>query len=283
MLVVGYPGAEGAWSHLAAERHFGTGGGPITYRGYVSFGAMLEAVQAGAIDRALLPIENTTAGSINESYDLLARMDLWIGGEEVQRVEHCLVALAPAPVSSIRRIASHPQALAQCSEFLAGLRDCRIEAFSNTALAIMRVRDDGDASQAAIGSADAARRYGLHVIAEDIANQRENYTRFVVVTARPVPVAGDVPCKTSVLFVTRHERGTLLACLAALADQGLNLTKIESRPRARHPWEYVFYADFEGHVDDPAVARALGDLAARTIDLKVLGSYPARILARQPD
>ncbi len=279
-LSVGYLGSEGSWSYLAAERHFGASGQAIKYRGFESFRVMLEAVQAGDVDRAMLPVENTTAGSINDSFDLLARMNLAVVGEEVQPVDNCLVALEPMPVSRIRRIFSHPQPLSQCSEFLSTLQDCHLEAVSDTARAIVRIRDEEDLSQAAIGSADAATRYGLHIIARDIGNQKENYTRFLIVAVAPIAVDRRIACKTSVMFVTRHEKGALLACLSALAERGLNLTKIESRPRPNVPWEYLFYVDFEGNRADPPVEEALGELAARSVFLKVLGSYPAR--AKRP-
>ena len=282
-LTVGYLGTEGSWSYLAAERHFGATGREIVYRGFESFRLMLEAVQAGEVDRAMLPVENTTAGSINDSYDLLARMNLAVVGEEVQPVDNCLVALEPMPVSRIRRIFSHPQPLTQCSEFLSTLHGCHLEAVSDTTHAIVRIRDEQDLSQAAIGSADAASRYGLHIIARDIGNQKENYTRFLVIAVAPIAVDRRIACKTSVMFVTRHEKGALLACLSALAERGLNLTKIESRPRPNVPWEYLFYVDFEGNRAEAPVEEALGELAARSVFLKVFGSYPARATRPQAD
>jgi chorismate mutase/prephenate dehydratase len=135
-LVVAYQGVDGAYSHLAAMRHFGPRGGVITYRGYPTFRAMMEAVSSGQAHYGVLPVENTTAGSINDAYDLLAQMDLSVVGEEVQRVDHCLVALENVPVSRIRRIFSHPQALAQCSNFLSTLTDCHVEAFTDTAMRV---------------------------------------------------------------------------------------------------------------------------------------------------
>jgi len=275
-LVVSYQGIDGAYSHLAAMRHFGPRGGKVTFRGYPSFRAMMEAVRDGQADYGVLPIENTTAGSINDAYDLLAQMDLSIVGEEVQRVEHCLVALEPVPVSSIRRVFSHPQALAQCSSFLGSLTDCHVEAFTDTAMAVQRVGREQDKTQAAIASEDAARRYGLTVIKREIANQKENYTRMVVVAARPEKVDARVDAKTSLVLALKHEQGALLRCLGALAERGLNLTKLESRPRLHTPWEYLFYLDFEGNLDDASVADALSQLRTQTSFMRVLGSYPAR-------
>ncbi|MDB4985201.1 MAG: phospho-2-dehydro-3-deoxyheptonate aldolase [Myxococcaceae bacterium] len=279
-LVISYQGIDGAYSHLAAMRHFGPRGGNVVFRGYPSFRAMMEAVRDGHAHYGVLPIENTTAGSINDAYDLLAQMDLSIVGEEVQKVEHCLVAIDPVPVSQIRRVFSHPQALAQCSNFLSSLTDCHVEAFTDTAMAVQRVGREQDLTQAAIASEDAARRYGLTVIKREIANQKENYTRMVVVAARPEKVDLRIAAKTSLVLAMKHERGALLSCLTALAQRGLNMTKLESRPRLHTPWEYLFYLDFEGNVEDQAVSDALQELRTQTSFLRVLGSYPAR---RNPD
>ncbi len=276
VITVGFQGTEGAYSHLAASRHFGARGARVEYRGYDTFREMLEAVRDGALDYAMLPIENTTAGSINEAYDLLARMNLALVGEEIQRVEHCLLALEPVPVSAIRRVYSHPQALTQCSEFLSTLTHCHVESFKDTAMAAQRIREEQNLSEAAIASEEAARLYGLHVIKRDIANQKENFTRFVVVAAAPVAYDGRVPCKTSLIFATRHEEGALLNCLNIFHAHELNLTKLESRPRPNAPWEYLFYVDFEGNIGAADVDAALRELASRTSFLKVLGSYPSR-------
>ena len=275
-LVVAYQGADGAYSHLAAMRHFGPRGGNTVFRGYPTFRAMMESVRDGQSAYGIQPIENTTAGSINDAYDLLAQMDLSIVGEEVQKVDHCLVALENIPVSRVRRIFSHPQALAQCSNFLSSLTDCHVESFLDTAMAVQRVGAEQDLSQAAIASEEAARRYGLVVIRRDIANQKENYTRMVVVAARPEKVDARVAAKTSLILATKHEQGALLGCLNALATRQLNLTKLESRPRPHTPWEYLFYVDFEGNIEDPAVVDALAELRSKTSYLRVLGCYPAR-------
>jgi chorismate mutase/prephenate dehydratase len=274
--VVAYQGVDGAYSHLAAMRHFGPRGGAVVFRGYPTFRAMMESVRDGQAHYGVLPIENTTAGSINDAYDLLAQMDLSVVGEEIQKVEHCLVALEMVPVSRIRRVFSHPQALAQCSNFLSSLADCHVEAYADTAGSVQRVGREQDLSQAAIASEEAARHYGLVVIKRDIANQKENFTRMMIVAARPEKVDVRVAAKTSLIFATKHEQGALLACLNALATRGLNLTKLESRPRPHTPWEYLFYVDFEGNIDDPVVGAALEELRSRTNYLRLLGCYSAR-------
>ncbi len=279
-LIVAYAGTEGAWGHLAAQRHFGSRGAGVEYRAYPTFREAMEAVKSGAANFGMIPIENSTAGPVYENYDLLAQMDLALVGEEIQPVDNCLMAIGDVPVDSIRRILTHPNPIAQCSQFLAGLKGARVEAFSNTALAARKIRDDNDPTQAAIGSEAAARIWGLTVIARNINDQRENFTRFVVVGPHHLPCDARVPSKTSLIFVTRHEQGALVGCLNVLATHGLNLTKLESRPRAGAPWEYIFYVDFEGNLKSTEVEAALRALTTHVISLKVLGSYPIRTTRR---
>ena len=276
MPVVVYLGEEGSYSHQAAARHFEAHGGPVSLRGGASFAELLQAVRDGTADFALLPIENTTAGSINEAYDLLARMDLSLVGEEVQKVEHCLLTLEDVPLSCIKRIYSNPKAIDQCTDILQTLKHCHVETVVDTAGAARKVRDDQDLSQAAIASEEAARIYGLKVLKRDIANQKENFTRFVVVAKKPLQIDARIPAKTSILFGTRHEEGALTRCLNILAEQHINLTKLESRPKPHTPWEYQFYVDFEGNIAEPHVQKALQALTGETSYLKVFGSYPAR-------
>lgn len=277
-VTVVYQGAEGAFSHIAGRRFFGPRQAPATFRGTQTFRAMLEEVRSGAADYAMLPIENTTSGSVHDAYDALSHTDLAIIGEEVLRIEMCLVGIADVPLESLRKVYSHPQALSQCTAFLASLPQCTVETFIDTAMSVERVKEEGDPAHAAIASAEAAALHGLHVIRRDIANHRENYTRFLVIAREPEPWDRRVPCKTSVMFVTQHERGALLSCLNVLSGHGLNLTKLESRPRPGRPFEYLFYVDFEGNMQEPNVQRALDEIAGLTKSLKIFGSYPARTL-----
>ncbi len=277
---VGFQGTEGAYGHQAALQHFAVAQRPVGFKAYPTFRAMLEAVIEGHVDRAMLPIENTTAGSVYESYDLLLRFNLSLVGEEIVDVRHCLLGVADVPIQSLRRIHSHPQALSQCSEFLAGLPQCEGVSAANTALAAQHVRDLNDPTEAAIASQEAGAHFGLHVLQRDIANQPLNYTRFVVVSASPVECDPRIAARLSMVLSTRHEHGALVRCLNVLADEGLNVTKLESRPRPGTPWEYVFYVDVEGHEASPRMQAALAGLATRTVFLKVLGCYPARELPR---
>ena len=274
-VVVAYQGADGAYSQIAAEQHFASFGVTLECNGYDSFGAMLQAVAVGAADYGMLPIENTTAGSINEAYDLLAKTDLTVVGEEVLRVEHCLIGLPGADIDQIRSVFSHPQALAQCATFLSNLRDCSVIAYTDTAMGVKKVRAEADPSQAAVASERAATLYGLEVIARNIANQKGNFTRFMVVSRTGLALDERIACKTSLIFSTRHEQGALVRCLNILSDLGLNLTKLESRPRPNSPFEYVFYVDFDGNLQTQPVQQALERMKAHTNYLKVLGCYPA--------
>lgn len=274
---VGYQGGEASYSHQAASRFFPTAS---SLKGYESFRALLEAVQDGAMDRAVLPLENTTAGSIDESYDLLAEMDLHLVGEVIQPVEHCLVGYRRASPQTLRVVLSHPQALLQCSDYLRRLPAATAVAYHDTALAVRKVREDGDEGQAAIASEAAARLHGLPVIATNVSNQRRNYTRMVVVSRTAAPPRPGEAGKTSLVLVTRHEPGALARCLSTLAERSLNLTKLESRPLPDTPWQYRFYLDFEGNVADAATARAIEALAPLTTQLRLLGSYPP---ASHPD
>lgn len=273
---VAYQGTDGAFSHQAAMLHFEQRYDTVECIGYTRFDQAAEAVETGDVNVAILPIENTTAGSINDTYDLLAEKDLFIIGEEVLRVIHCLMAPEQIQIENIRRILSHPQAIAQCTRFLAGLTRCHIESYFDTAMAARKVREDGDLSQAAIGSAYAAEIYGLQILKRDLANQPENFTRFVVVSREPVVCDPQLNCKTSLIFATVDEKGALLKCLNILGDNGLNMTKLESRPRLGHPWQSLFYLDIEGNRENPKVADALGKLKKKAQFLKILGSYPVR-------
>ena len=273
-LLVGYQGTEGAYSELAAKRHFADAGKPVRCVGYHSFTEMLEALRAGSVDYAVLPIENSIAGSINESYDLLAKMGLFLVGEEFQPIAHCLIGAAGVPVSEIRRVYSHPVALAQCGEFLETLEDCHVEAFVDTAMAVEKVKQDGDPTQAAIASEQAAELHGLPILRRHIADHPENYTRMVIVAPEAAHYERGVACKTSLIFSTTHEKGALARCIGIFAERGLNLTKIESRPKPDTPFEYIFYMDFEGNIDREMTQAALDDLEEVTTFLIVLGSYP---------
>ncbi|MEX2585721.1 MAG: prephenate dehydratase [Balneolaceae bacterium] len=271
---VSYQGVQGAFSNQAATRHFSERYKEVECIGYKTFDQAAKAVEEEAVDYAILPIENTTAGSINDTYDLLAGKNLHIVGEEVLHIVHCLMAPGNVKLENIRRILSHPQAIAQCSHFLSELPRCRVESYYDTAMAARKVRDDNDLSQAAIASTYAAELYDLHIVKKNIANQPENYTRFVIVSREPVSVDSQIQSKTSIVFATPHEKGALLRCLNALEKHDINMTKLESRPRPRKPWQYQFFLDVEGNSQDPRVQKGLKELESKSVYMKILGSYP---------
>lgn len=273
---VSYQGTDGAFSHQAAIRHFKQRYKNVECIGYTRFEEAADAIERGDVDVSILPIENTTAGSINDTYDLLNEKNLFVTGEEVLHINHCLMAPEDVQIGNVRRILSHPQAIAQCSRFLTSLPRCHVESYFDTAMAARKVRDDADLSQAAIASSYAAEIYGLHILKSNLANQTENYTRFVIVGKEALKCDPQLNCKTSLIFATVDEKGALLKCLNLLGDNGINMTKLESRPRMGHPWQFLFYLDIEGNQYDPKTSDTLDKLRKKSQYLKVLGSYPVR-------
>jgi len=275
---VSYQGVAHAYSDSAAQKYLAGRGLDGDLTGYRSFREAAGALLAGDADLSVLPIENTTAGSINEVYALLREHELYIVGEETLKVEHCLAAPGPVPLSALTKILSHPQGLEQCAAFLQSVPNAVPTTYFDTAEALRAVSEQGDPTVAAIGSVDAAQAYGLKVLRHDISDQPDNFTRFVVLSAAPAAVDVRIPCKTSLILVTRHEEGALLRCLEVLAASGHSMTKLESRPRPGRPWEYLFFVDIEGNVDDPRTAAALDELRTAALFIKILGSYPAKAL-----
>ncbi len=273
-LHVAFQGGEGNFSSLAARKFFAEREDHGTFVGYPSFAEVVEAVEGGVADYGVLPVENTAAGVFNEVYDLLLRTKLNIVGEEVFQIQHCLLAIDVVPLSKIRRVLAQWQALAQCSRFLAQLENCHKEPMADTAIAVHKVKEDQDLSQAAIASEEAARIYGLKVLERNITDQPENLTRFIVVAPKPVAVDLRIPAKTSLIIATAHEAGALLKALVVCERFNLNMSKLESRPRKGSHFQYVFYLDFEGNIAEPRVDEALVELRGATSFLKILGCYP---------
>lgn len=278
-------GEPGTYSQEAVYGAFGADTPVAPSR---SFRHIFDAVHSGRARAALLPVENSTTGSIHDVYDLLLTHDLRILAEVVLPVRHALMARPGTALADVRAVVSHPQALLQCDGWIT-THGWTTRSASDTAGAARLVADGDEPGLAAIGSALAARLNGLDVLARDIQDVSENYTRFLLLVpphqATPGAVApgfderpSDRPIKTSILFATRHVAGDLYGCIAEFAVRELNLTKIESRPDRRTPWHYLFYLDFEGDVADPNVARALRNVERHASFLRVLGSYPSRLL-----
>src|SRR5436305_2399105 len=274
-LRVAYQGVEGSYSHLTAQRRYAGLQEGVLLEGFETFRAAVEAVRGGGADRALLPIENTTAGSINETYDLLAEGGLLITAEEVSRIEHCLLALPGARLEDLRTVLSHPQGLLQCQEFLRTVPWIRPQVEFDTAGSARKVRERNDPTLAAIASEPAARVFGLEVVRRGIQTQEGNFTRFVELAHEPISFPPEVPAKTSLLLTLLHQPGALAQVLGVLSERGVNLAKLESRPIPETPFRYRFYLDLSGNADRDPVRGALAEIAPRLAELRVLGSYPA--------
>ena len=266
---IAYQGVEGAFSEQAALQ-FAPGAQAV---GFGSFQEAFAATVRGECSHAVLPVENSLAGSINQTYDLLTDSVLHVVGEQIVRVHHNLLAKPGVRLEDVRRVYSHPQALAQCHDYL---RRHHFEAVTDfdTAGAAKVLAENGGEGKAAIASKRAAETYGLEVLAERIEDLPFNYTRFFVLAADEAEPT-DRPHKTSLVLATKHRPGDLVACLEEFPKHGINMTKLESRPRRDKPWSYLFYIDIEGHVDEAPVAAALTGLMRKAAFVKYLGSYPA--------
>jgi chorismate mutase/prephenate dehydratase len=276
-LRIAYQGVEGSYSHIAAQRRYAGRQGGALLSGHDSFRAAAEAVTTGTVDLALLPIENTTAGSINETYDLLAGGSLHITGEVVSAIEHCLLAVHGVALADLRTVISHPQALAQCADLFAKHPHLVARADFDTAGAARRVAEANDRTLGAIASSAAAQRYGLAVVARGIQSTTGNATRFVEVALRPAPVADGATVKTSLVFALADRPGVLGEILSRLAARNLSLTKLESRPIPEVAFTYRFYADVLGHAASEPFHAALDDIRPLTTNLRVLGTYPSAV------
>ncbi len=265
---VAHLGPAATYTHLAAMRHFGDGAEYVPVRGIPQ---VFVEVECGRADVGVVPVENSTEGAVNYTLDRLIDTELLIGGEISLEVHHCLLSHA-RELGEVKRVFGHPQALAQCREWLAQhVPDAEaVELASNTAGVEHAALDQ---TTAAVAGELASRVYGVPILRERIEDYAHNVTRFLVIGREPAgPTGRD---KTSVLLSIRDEVGTLHRILEPFATAGCNLTKIESRPTRRRPWEYVFFVDFDGHQADPVTQGALAAVRDRCLFVKVLGSYPA--------
>ncbi len=265
---VAFQGERGAFGDEAVHAHFGREAEACAYR---SFADVFRAVASGETEYGLVPVENSQAGSINDVYDLLRQHDLFVTGEISHPVNHCLLCLPGQQLSDIRRVISHPQALAQCDAYLREL-GVEIAATYDTAGSAKMICEEHLSGVAAVAGIGAAKLYDMVVLARSIQTIQGNYTRFIALSREPAPRC-EGNAKTMLVMATAHQPGSLYNCLSVLATNNINLLKLESRPSRQRPWEYVFYLDFEGHRDDPPVRNALADLASHTTFCKVLGSF----------
>ncbi|HAS6197406.1 TPA: prephenate dehydratase [Vibrio vulnificus] len=272
---VAFLGSKGSYSHLASREYFSRKNTELIELNCDHFKEVTQTVESGHADFGVLPIENTSSGSINEVYDLLQHTTLYIVGELTQPIEHCLVATKDVRLEEIKVLYSHPQPHQQCSEFLGRLKGVTLKSCASTADAMKKVQELNRDDVAAIGNASSGKLYGLQPIQSNIANQTENHTRFIVVARKPVEVSAQIPAKTTLIMSTSQKAGSLVETLLVLQRYGINMTKLESRPIMGNPWEEMFYVDLEAHLDSEEMQLALGELTKITKHLKVLGCYPS--------
>lgn len=263
---IAFQGEPGAYSEQATFDYFGQ----VETMPCESFDAVFTAVTAGQCEYGLIPIENSLAGSIHQNYDLLLRHNLHIVGEYFLRVRHCLISLPGVEKRKITKVISHPQALGQCAGYLREL-SVKTEPVYDTAGSVKILKATGERTTAAIASRRAAEIYEMQILEEGIEDNTENYTRFLAIA--PQPVEPQVDAKTSIVFTLINQPGALFKALSVFSLRDIDLTKIESRPLAGTPWNYLFYIDFVGAMTDESVSRALGHLKEYALMLRVLGSY----------
>ncbi|WP_168426715.1 bifunctional chorismate mutase/prephenate dehydratase [Erwinia amylovora] len=280
---IAFLGPKGSYSHLAsrhyAARHFDS----FIESGCLKFHDIFNQVETGQADYAVLPIENTTSGSINDVYDLLQQTSLSIVGEITIPVDHCVLISGSTDLQQVETVYSHPQPFKQCSQFVNRYPHWNIEYTESTAAAMEKVAAMNSPKVAALGSEAGGALYGLQVLERNLANQRQNITRFIVLARKPVEVSLQVPAKTTLIMATGQQAGALVEALLVLRKHHLTMSKLESRPITGNPWQEMFYIDFQGNLRSEEVQQALSELTQLTRSLKVLGCYPSEnIVAVDP-
>ncbi len=262
-----FQGAEGAYSQAAMQAYFGES---VNSFHVDSFRDAMGAIEEGSADFAVLPIENSTAGIVSEIYDLLVEFENYIVGEQIIKIEHCLLGVPGASEAGIRTVYSHPQSLMQSARYLSG-RDWQQISMPNNAFAARKVAQDGDRTQAAIASEHAGKIYGLAVLQKGVNQSESNSTRFIIVTNQKIFKRS--ANKVSICFELPHQSGSLYRMLSHFIYNNLNMSRIESRPIEDRNWEYRFFIDFEGNLADGAVKNALRGLREEARNMKILGNY----------
>ncbi len=263
-----FQGAEGAYSQMAMMQYFGES---VNAFHVDTFREAMCSIEEGRADFAVLPIENSTAGIVSEIYDLLVEFENYIVGEQIIRIEHCLLGVPGAKQEQIRTVYSHPQSLMQSARYLNAHENWRQISMQNNAFAARRVIEDGDMSQAAIASEQAAKIYGLDILKRGVNQADNNSTRFIIVTNQKIFLKN--ASKVSLCLEVSHESGSLYRILSHFIYNNLNMCKIESRPIEERNWEYRFFIDFEGNLADGAVKNALRGLREEARSMKILGNY----------
>jgi prephenate dehydratase len=265
---VAFQGERGAYSELAVFQFFPT----CTSIPVRSFQEVIETLLSGLSDYAVVPIENSIEGSVNEIYDLLLQSDLNLIGETYQRIRHCLIANKGTDLSSLKEVYSHPQALAQCRHYLKERKLDSVPVY-DTAGAVKMIKEGHNKKTAAIASEHAAEIYGMDILDVGIEDRKNNYTRFYILSREVANIEPSGNDGTSIIFSVKHVPGSLVSILSEFAKRNINLTKIESRPTKETPWEYNFYTDFEGHLVDAKIKDVLKVIEPKTVFVKILGSY----------
>ena len=263
-----FQGTEGAYGQAAMNTYFGADSNSYHVR---TFREAMEAIEEGAADYAVLPIENSSAGSVNEMYDLLVEFENYIVGETIIPIVHTLAGLPGTKLHEVERVYSKAEALMQTSHFLDEHSEWQQISVTNTAIAAQKILEDQDRTQAAVCSAYAAEVYGLEILADEVNNDKNNSTRFIIVTNQKVFLKG--ASKISICFELPHESGSLYHLLSHFIYNDLNMTRIESRPVEGRSWEYRFFVDFEGNLEEPAVKNTIRALREESRSLKILGNY----------
>ncbi|CNB95813.1 bifunctional chorismate mutase/prephenate dehydratase [Yersinia frederiksenii] len=272
---IAFLGPKGSYSHLAARQYAARHFEHLIECGCQKFQDIFTQVETGQADYAVLPIENTSSGSINDVYDLLQHTSLSIVGEITNPIDHCVLIATETSLSQIQTVYSHPQPFQQCSQFINRFPHWKIEYCESTAAAMEKVAQLNSPAAAALGSEAGGALYNLQVLEHNLANQQQNITRFIVLARKAIDVSEQIPAKTTLIMATGQQSGALVEALLVLRDHGIIMTKLESRPINGNPWEEMFYIDVQANLRSDAMQKALADLTPITRSLKVLGCYPS--------
>lgn len=268
-----FQGVEGAYSQQAMTEYFGAQCDSFHVETWKD---AMEAIKSGQADFAVLPIENSSAGIVSENYDLLVEYDNYIVGEQIIHIRHALMGLPEAELSNINCVYSHPQALMQCGDYLYAHSDWDKISMKNTAMAAKKIKDDGDVHHAAIASELTASIYGLKILDGNISNSENNATRFIIVTNKRISskkICAKKANRISICFEVAHTSGALYHMLSHFIYNNINMTNIQSRPIKDKNWEYRFFIDIEGSLQDSSVINALKGIEEEAVSMKILGTY----------
>ncbi|WP_145525896.1 bifunctional chorismate mutase/prephenate dehydratase [Yersinia rohdei] len=272
---IAFLGPKGSYSHLAARQYAARHFEHLIECGCQKFQDIFTQVETGQADYAVLPIENTSSGSINDVYDLLQHTSLSIVGEITNPIDHCVLVATDTDLSQIQTVYSHPQPFQQCSQFINRFPHWKIEYCESTAAAMEKVAQLNSPTAAALGSESGGALYNLQVLEHNLANQQQNITRFIVLARKAIDVSEQIPAKTTLIMATGQQSGALVEALLVLREHGIIMTKLESRPINGNPWEEMFYIDVQANLRSEAMQKALADLTPITRSLNVLGCYPS--------